>query len=140
MTDHHSPEEHAGSLGHETTDISIRGVTYFLIALGLVLAVSGLGLWWFFDQMEAYARRSDQPASPVARHEEPPAPVLQVSARADMQELREAQRQHLASYGWVDEKEGIARVPISEAMDRVARDGLPKWPAVQAQPLEGQKP
>jgi hypothetical protein len=127
-------------LGHETTDISIRGVTYFLVALGVVLAVSGLGLWWFFDHMEAYARRSDQPASPVARHEEPPAPRLQVSAKADVQELRAAERQRLASYGWVDEKEGVAHIPIGEAMDRMAREGLPKWPAVQAQPPEGQQP
>ena len=108
--------------GHETTDISIRGVTWFLIGLGIVLALTGLGLWWFFDQLESYARQGDPPPSPVARNEAPPAPQLQVSARGDLQELRQAERERLGGYGWVDEKNGIVHIPIEEAIDRVALD------------------
>lgn len=135
----HEPLPH-GRPGHETTDISIRGVTWFLIALGLVLVLSGLGLWWFFEQMESYARQGDKPPSPVARDDAPPPPNLQVSARADMEALREAEQKRLASYGWVDEKNQVVHIPISDAIERVARDGLPHWRAVPAQPQEGPAP
>jgi hypothetical protein len=132
----HSPSQ---GPGHETTDISIRGVVIFLAGLGVVLVISGLGLWWFFDQMESYARRGDQPPSPVAREEIPPPPRLQVSARADLKEFREAEEEHLQSYGWVDRKAEMVHIPIAEAIDRVGREGVPRWPAVQTQPAEGAK-
>jgi hypothetical protein len=87
--------------------------------------------------MESYASQADKPRSAVATDTLPPAPRLQKSAQADMQAMREAEHEWLSSYDWVDQKNGIVRIPISEAMDRVARAGLPRWPAVQPQPQEG---
>jgi hypothetical protein len=133
MNDHQRP-------GHEITDISIRAVVFFLIGLGGVLVCTGLGLWWFFGQMESYARSGDRPASPVARDESPPAPRLQVSAQQDLRALREDEERRLRSYGWVDRKDKVVHIPIDEAIERVSRDGLPRWPAVAAQPPEGQQP
>ena len=38
---------------------------------------------------------------------------------------RDAQRQHLSSYGWVDRKGGFIRIPIDRAMDLAARGERP---------------
>jgi hypothetical protein len=44
----------------------------------------------------------------------------------------------LNTYGWVDQKNGIARIPISRAIDILAQRGLPSRPASAAPPDEGQ--
>ena len=36
------------------------------------------------------------------------------------------ERARIASYGWVDKKAGIARIPVDRAMDILAQKGLPK--------------
>jgi hypothetical protein len=38
-------------------------------------------------------------------------------------DLRDAQRRDLESWGWVDRRAGIAKIPIDRAMDIVAREG-----------------
>jgi hypothetical protein len=38
-------------------------------------------------------------------------------------DLRDGQRRDLESWGWVDRRAGIAKIPIDRAMDIVAREG-----------------
>jgi hypothetical protein len=55
----------------------------------------------------------------------------------DIAALRAEEQAVLESYGWVDEKAGIARIPVAEAMKIVAERGLPRWappPAAGASP------
>ncbi len=40
--------------------------------------------------------------------------------------MKEEEQQRIASYGWVDRKAGIARIPVDRAMDILAKSGLPK--------------
>lgn len=56
---------------------------------------------------------------------QPPGPLLQVNPAVDLERLQEAERQTLSSYGWVDQKKGIVRIPIEEAMKLVVQRGLP---------------
>jgi hypothetical protein len=49
-----------------------------------------------------------------------PAPRLQINDEADMVALRAREEAALKASGWVDEKAGIARIPIGEAMRLVA--------------------
>jgi len=58
-----------------------------------------------------------------------PAPVLQISPRADMARFRAAEEAEMTSYGWVDRDKGIVRIPIDQAMAKVAHEGIPGWPA-----------
>lgn len=53
----------------------------------------------------------------------PPAPTPSSSYTA--QALRPGEDKVLHSYGWVDEKKGIARIPIDRAIDIIAQQGLP---------------
>ncbi len=46
------------------------------------------------------------------------------------------QEKVLSSYGWVDQKAGIARIPIARAIDIVAAQGLPARSGAPAQTKE----
>jgi len=55
----------------------------------------------------------------------PPEPRLQVSAPKDLEQYKAAQGEILNSYGWVDQKAGVVRIPIDRAMDILVQKGLP---------------
>jgi len=55
----------------------------------------------------------------------PPGPRLQVDARKDLAAYLKDQQQALDTYGWVDQKAGVVRVPIDRAMDLLLAKGLP---------------
>jgi len=59
----------------------------------------------------------------------PPQPSSPYTAAA----LVPGEEKVLNSYGWVDQKAGIARIPISRAIDIIAAQGLPSRPAMSAQ-------
>ncbi len=42
-----------------------------------------------------------------------------------MNKLRAENEEILSSYGWVDQNNGVVRVPIQTAIDQVAQKGLP---------------
>lgn len=54
-----------------------------------------------------------------------PTPTSSYTAQA----LQPGEDAILNSYGWVDQKNGIARIPISRAIDIIAAQGLPSRPA-----------
>ena len=39
--------------------------------------------------------------------------------------MRAAENKILHSYGWIDEKKGVVRIPIERAMELTAQRGLP---------------
>ena len=45
---------------------------------------------------------------------------------SEMVELKKEEQTHVYSYGWVDQKAGIAHIPVDRAMEILARNGLPK--------------
>ncbi len=64
----------------------------------------------------------------------PPTPTSSYTAAA----LRPGEDAILNSYGWVDQKNGIARIPISRAIDIIAARGLPARPTSTATNDEGE--
>lgn len=65
----------------------------------------------------------------VGRSQAPPQPSSPYTAAV----LVPGEEKVLNSYGWVDQKAGIARIPISRAIDIIAAQGLPSRPAMSAQ-------
>jgi len=51
--------------------------------------------------------------------------VLEDNERQQFGALVEKQDEVLASYDWVDQKNGVVRIPIDKAMDLLAQRGLP---------------
>lgn len=66
----------------------------------------------------------------------PPEPRVQVSPGHDMERFSQSETQRLESYGWVDRRAGIARVPIERAIDEVVRRGVP-WRGAPQESQEG---
>src|SRR5205823_3522166 len=58
-----------------------------------------------------------------------PDPRLQRDPESELAQVQEEQLSRIHSYGWVDRRAGIARIPVDRAMDILARTGLPKVPA-----------
>ena len=54
-----------------------------------------------------------------------PEPRLQVEPRQDLEALQVRDRRILEGYGWVDRSRGIVRIPVEEALEQVAAQGLP---------------
>src|SRR3954468_13880450 len=73
---------------------------------------------------------------PVAEQRLPPAPRLQVAAKADLERLRAAEKEQLDRYGWVDRERGITRIPIERAMKLLSERGLPSWPKPSQPPTQ----
>ena len=110
---------------HETTDANIRIIVKFSIGLAVLIVAAMIAMRFVFDYLKA-TQQLGPPASPFAASQTaPPAPRLQVHPAQDLKQLRTAEDEKLNSYGWVDQKAGIARIPIDRAMDLLAQKGLP---------------
>jgi hypothetical protein len=55
---------------------------------------------------------------------EPPGPKLQTEQAQDLATVVRAEERLLSSYGWVDQEQGVVRIPIDEAMKLVAERGV----------------
>ena len=51
-----------------------------------------------------------------------------LTPRADMQAFYAQEMRRLNSAGWIDKAHGTVHIPISDAMQKIARDGIPGWP------------
>jgi hypothetical protein len=75
-----------------------------------------------------------------------PAPGLQTSPLEDLEKLQSAQAARIGRYGWIDQSNGLYRIPIERAMEIVASKGTaalepleqPPSPQQSAAELAGQ--
>jgi len=118
----------------DQTDVTPRAVLSFLVYLGAAIVVALLVVWWSLALIESRAARSDRPPSPLRagmKEPEPPEPRLQgvpghaSDPQQDLRKYLSETQKELNSYGWVDEKTGVAHIPIEEAMKLIAGRGLP---------------
>lgn len=126
MDEHPSTVENS-TRRHETTDASTRGIIYFGIGLFVTLVLALWGTNVVFNYF-AHHQGLGPPASPFDNARQlPPAnvPVLLANPAQDMNEYRKSQEKTLTSYGWVNEKAGVVRIPIQRAMDLLLERGLP---------------
>ena len=120
------PDPATVRLGHETRDISPRGVAWFAVALvvsAVIVHLAIAGLYKLFK----HSHLSPDAPSRIALHPHmiAPAPQLQTAPTIDLQKFRAAEEAKLNSYGWVDKSAGVVRIPVGRAMDLIAQRGLP---------------
>ena len=112
--------------GHELTDVRFRPIG--LNAIGLVLLIGAVLLlldrvFWSFD---AVAEKSERPRSQVNVEPQWRGPLLQAKPQADLVAFRRGEDQRLSSFGWLSRKDGVGRIPITDAMKLLAERGFPE--------------
>ena len=147
-----SDELNHGHAGHgvefEHEDLGSRGIFGFMIGLaitGVVIYFIITGMYTFLDKYEQSQMTS---SSPLVKAEDAAkvgarrvtkdyvekkftdngAPLLEVDERSQLHQFVLDQEKQLHSYGWVDEKAGVAHIPIERAMELTAQRGLPVCP------------
>jgi len=131
----------AAANGFERQDLSPRSVYTFLVLLAVGVVLVAVLLWGLYDAMDAYERKHQPPQSPLVRQTDAntrnvppdvinafPRPRLERNERLEINNFRLQEEQTLNSYGWVDQKAGVVRIPIDRAMQLVAQRGLPTTP------------
>jgi hypothetical protein len=147
MRDHgHSGKES----GFEREDLGTRGVFVFMIGLavvGVVIYFIIIGMYSFLDKYERSKMATASPLVPSAgvtsRHidfapghgdyvdetfKKNGAPILEYDERGQFRDFLVRQESQLNSYGWVDEKAGVAHILIERAMELIVQRGLPVTP------------
>jgi hypothetical protein len=121
------PDLDQPTVGHEGADVNVWAVGRFGIAL-VFLCILSLGiLFGLFKYFESTVG-GKLPDLNVDARRLPPQPQLQKAPIQDLQQMRAAEDQLLNSYGWVDQSKGIVRVPIDQAIEMLAKRGLPARP------------
>lgn len=130
----------------ETEDLSPQGVFYFmggLAILGIVIYFILVGMYRILDARD-HSRQAPVNPMAVKTGVDPqtmtfkditekidqsfPKPVLEYNERTQFTQEAEKEDEFLASYDWVDQESGVARIPIERAMELVAERGLPVLP------------
>ena len=109
-------------IGHETTDVDVWAIGRFgagLAVLCILTLVLLFGLFRYFQAREN--TNAVTTADPVGVF---PQPQLQKTPQIDLKEIRDAEDQQLATYGWVDKDKGVVRIPIDRAIEMLSKKGL----------------
>jgi hypothetical protein len=123
---------------HEPRDVNLRPILLFAASLAVLLILVIGGLWVMFNYLEdreAPVEHSSplldavpqQPPTVIDPEPQQPAdfPGLQANPQRDWREMLAEQNRLLTSYEWVDQGEGVARIPIDRAMQLLLERGLP---------------
>lgn len=109
---------------YEFSDANVKGIIWFGVGLVVLAIVTDLLMRWTFDSFaNPAAINLPDPTAPVAAEFEgsyPRRPLLEGLEDPDLFNKRNAaDKAKIASYGWVDQRAGIVRIPIEQAMEMV---------------------
>jgi hypothetical protein len=112
--------------GHEIRDADIRPIVLTAIGLAVTVVVVGLIVYGIFQYLAAHPATSVQ-SNPmtVLDSQIPPAPRIEEHPAIEMQQLNTQEEHTLTTYGWVDKKAGVVRIPIDRAMELQLERGFP---------------
>lgn len=122
--DEHVDKEHTES-NHETRDVKVKEIALSGLALGVGTFLVCLAMYGLFSYMASSPSAPASQQMPVTASQLPPQPRLEVQPALEYQQLLAHEDQVLSSYGWVDRKNGVVRIPIDRAMDLLLEQGLP---------------
>jgi heterodisulfide reductase subunit A-like polyferredoxin len=111
--------------GHETSDADVRQIVLIGGGLALTLAAVGLAVYGIFQYLSAHPVSIQSNPMAVYDSQIPPQPRIQEHPAVQIQQLHAYEDQALSTYGWVDKKEGIVRIPIDRAMELQLQRGFP---------------
>jgi hypothetical protein len=134
---------------YEESDVSVRGIVKFGLALSVAIVMVCLLVWGLFELFYARAAKTEPTPPPLYRGDRvPPEPRLQGMPEhqnlpaEDIKEFRKRENAELNSYGWVIQpsggQAGVVRIPIERAKELIVERGLsaPTAGAMQYEPPE----
>lgn len=115
---------------HEHSDINVRAILWFVVVLAVIVLMTDVAMLGLFKVLARYEVKNDPAVSPLAIPAGRPMPLpgLQFTPWVDLKQFRAEADLYLHSYGWVDEKAGVARIPIEKAKALLLQRGLPVRP------------
>lgn len=137
------------SVEFEHEDLSTKAIFGFMIGLAITGVVIYFIITGMYTYLDKYEREQASTASPLVSKQAIPgrhipyapgqdyvsktfsdngAPLLEVDEKGQLRDFLMKQAQQLNSYGWVDEKAGVAHIPIEQAMKLIVQRGLPVRP------------
>ncbi|MGH9672676.1 MAG: hypothetical protein ACRD44_05795 [Bryobacteraceae bacterium] len=105
---------------HEKTDAHVPALVKGLVALVVVTGISAGAMVLMFNYLAHRDRLMTVPPEMATGRVIPPAPRLQVNPSIDLDRMLALEEQMLSTYGWVDRKAGVVRIPIERAMELLA--------------------
>jgi len=119
------PTKETPKRGYEDSDVNIGGLFWFAAAV-VALIVMGVLASTIAFRFFVHHQSLGPPASPFEDVRQlPPAPRLQTNAREDLRRYHQDEDKVLGTYGWVDQKANVVRIPIDRAMDLMLQKGYP---------------
>ncbi|HEX5474730.1 MAG TPA: hypothetical protein VFX12_08730 [Vicinamibacterales bacterium] len=115
------------TVGHETSDINVRAVIWFVASLVTVAVVVQVVVWLMMGLFAKEEARNDPYVSPLAAPagQLPPEPRLQTVPHQDLRTFVASEDLELSTYGWVDQKAGIVHIPVERAKALILQQGIP---------------
>jgi hypothetical protein len=148
--------------GAESSALNIGPVVWFLVSLAAGTAIIFVLMGGLFNVFESRVKKEEGKPSPLASERQLIAPeprlqlapsrIEQVEGRespdlkddhplAEMERVQREESEKLNSYSWIDEKNGIVRIPIDDAKKLLLERGLPtRNKQAEGQPASFQEP
>jgi hypothetical protein len=127
---HHSDDLNP-HVAYEHGDADMFAISKYVVALVIGILIAAAAMWGLFDYFNRNVN-TEEAVVPQSILDErprlPPEPRLQNTPKLYIKDLRAVEDAQIKSYGWVDQKNGIVRIPIDAAIDAVAAKGLPSRP------------
>jgi hypothetical protein len=140
-------DNHREDIGFEREDLGSKPIFGFILSLVIVGILVYYAIWGMFYFLDSYDKKNQQTRTPLVKVESNtrevqteniqkfPEPRLEENERTELNGFRYNEEEKLNSYGWVDQKAGIAHIPIDQAMQLIAQRGLPTTPQTGTVPL-----
>lgn len=126
---------------HERRDVHALSLALLVILLLIGLFLADLAVAAIQSAFKRHAAESSAVAPPFATGLKYPAPRLEISRSEELQAVRGREELLVKSYGWVDRKAGVVRIPVERAIDLLVERGLPATSeSVTAAELQQKRP
>lgn len=126
----------------EPRDVKSSPILKFLVFLGIVVVASYFMVLGVYNILTRYWESTYTQMSPSHEGSSatmPPEPRLQgmpghlSDPQQDWRNMLKNDTEANDQLGWVDEKTGVARIPVNDAMDLIVEKGLPAIPVLPAE-------
>jgi len=118
----------------ESSDVETKSILAYLVFLAIAVIATFAICVYILRYTTNFAAQSDTPPPPVHQGiapTMPPEPRLQgilgheTDAQQDRRNKLKEDTEANEKFGWIDEKAGIAQIPVKDAMKFIAEKGLP---------------